>query len=389
MNHLKILLVLQSHFCDTLGMSKVHYDLKIAYEKMGCQVDTLSYDDLYPRGQSALSKIMGPLFTKKILKILKIKAKNYDVIDANFDCIPFPKSSFGFNGVLIFRSHGLQPLYREFEKKPPFSTVLNIEKSKKIKFKTRIGNIYRFLQKKSGNKELYDSIKYADFVHCLNNAEFDFLLNYGIPKNKLIVLPNGISDEFILKSANLKLKNKTNVISFVASWTLRKGISDLNAILNQVKLKASINEVKLLGGVEEKSNVESFFDVENRAYLNIKATYETKELPELLNNVKVGIFPSYIEGFGLAIVEQLACGVPVVAYKVPGPIDILNPLDPSLLIEAGDTVKFSEKVIEILNMSDAAYENLSNKCKLRAKDFLMSKIASDFIKVYEKTFVRI
>jgi glycosyltransferase involved in cell wall biosynthesis len=54
------------------------------------------------------------------------------------------------------------------------------------------------------------------------------------------------------------------------------------------------------------------------------------------------------------------------------------------LIEAGDTVKFSEKVVEILNLSDIAYEDLSNKCKLRAKDFLLSNIASDFIKVYNR-----
>lgn len=385
MNHLKILLVLQSPFCDTIGISKVHYDLKDAYEKMGHQVDTLSYNDLYPKGQSAVSKIMGPLFTTKIFKILKNNAKYYDVIDANYECIPFPKSSFDFKGILIYRSHGLQPLYREFEKKEPFRTILDIEKSKKIKFKTRLGNIYRYLQKNTGDKELFASIKYADVVHCLNKAEYEFLLNYGIDKNKLVVLPNGISDAFILKASNLECKAKTNVISFVASWTLRKGVTDLNTIVNQIKSETSINELKLLGGVEEKSKIESYFEIENRIYLNIIGTYKSIDLPTLLKNVKVGVFPSFIEGLPLSIVEQLAFGIPVVAYKVPGPIDILTPLDPSLLIDAGDTVKFSEKVVEILNMSDAQYEHLSNKCKLRAKDFLMSSIASDFIMVYKKT----
>jgi glycosyltransferase involved in cell wall biosynthesis len=384
MNYLKILLVLQSPFCNTLGISKVHYDLKNAYENMGHQVDTLSYEDIYPKGVNMVSTIIGPLFTKKILQILKIKAKNYDVIDANYECIPFPKESFGFNGVLIYRSHGLQPLYREFEKTTAFSRILDLEKTKKIKFKTRLGNIYRYLKKKTGNKELYDSIKYADVVHCLNNAEYEFLLNYGIPENKLIVLPNGISDGFILKAAELKLNTKNNIISFVASWTLRKGISDLNTIVNQIKSETSINELKLLGGVEEKSKIESYFETENRTDLNIIATYKSIELPTLLKNVKVGVFPSYIEGFGLAILEQLACGIPVVAYKVPGPIDILRPLDKSLLIDAGDTVKFSQKVVEILEMSDVDYEILSGKCKLRARDFLMSSIASSFIKVYEK-----
>ncbi|WP_372753015.1 glycosyltransferase family 4 protein [Mariniflexile sp.] len=385
MNHLKILFVLQSPFTDTLGMSKVHFDLKIAFENMGHRVDVLAFEDLYPKGQSAISKITSPLFTVKIFNRLKDIAKDYDVIDANFDCIPYPKASFHFKGLLVYRSHGLQPLYRKFEKKDPFNTVLTeFAKGKKIKFKTRLGNIYRSLQKKPGDKELYDSIKYADLVHCLNAEEHTFLLHKGISAEKMFVLPNGISDEFILKAGESATNTKANVISFVASWTIRKGITDLNAIVNQVKSAAPIEELKLLGGVEDPQKVASFFQTENRTLLHIIPRYKAMELPQLLNNTKVGMFPSYIEGFGLAIVEQLACGIPVVAYKVPGPKDILSDLDPTLLIAPGDKEKFSEKVIEILNMPDDAYQELSKKCKQRAKDFLMSRIASEFISLYKE-----
>ncbi len=383
MKPLKILFVLQSPFCDTLGISKVHFDLKHAFENMGHTVDTLAFEDLYPNGQSAMSKILGPLFTVKIFNRLKVIAKEYDIIDANFNCIPFTKESFNFKGLLVYRSHGLQPLYRDFENREPFKTIFeDFDKTQNIKFKTRIGNIYRFLQKKVGNKELYDSIKYADFVHCLNLEEYKFLLKKGIPRDKLFVLPNGISDEFILKAGEIDVNIKPNIMSFVASWTLRKGITDLNTIVNQVQSEVIIKELKLLGGVEETSKVESFFQMENRKLLNIIPKYKPMELCKLLNNAKVGIFPSYIEGFGLAIVEQLACGIPVVAYDVPGPKDILSELDATLLIEPGNKEKFSKKVVEILNMPDAAYQQFSNNCKKRAKDYQMSKIAGDFIERY-------
>lgn len=383
MKQLKILFVLQSPFCDNLGMSKVHFDLKKAYEKIGHQVDTLSYDDLYPNGQNSFSKIFGPLFTQKIFEKLKLIAKDYDVIDANFDCIPFSKSSFNFDGLLVYRSHGLQPLYRSFEKNDPFKTIIDdYEEGKKVKFKTRVGNLYRFLQKKVGDRELYDSIKYADIVHCLNYEEFNFLLNKGVPEKKMVVLPNGISDEFIFKAVGAENKSKSNIISFVASWTLRKGITDLNTLVNQVNKQAKIKELKLLGGVEERHTIESYFEADNHHLLNIIPRYQAMELPDFLNDSKVGIFPSYIEGFGLAIVEQLACGIPVVAYDVPGPKDILSELDTTLLIEAGNKQKFSDKVIEILTMPEDSYLDLSNKCKQRAKDYLMSKIASDFIDIY-------
>lgn len=383
MKYLKILFVLQSPFCDTLGMSKVHFDLKIAFEKMGHTVDTLAFEDLYPNGQSAISKIIGPLFTIKIFNILKIIAKDYDVIDANFDCVPFAKESFNFSGLLVYRSHGLQPLYRTFEEKGPLKSIFEeYAKVEKVKFKTRIGNIYRFLQKKTGDKELYDSIKHADLVHCLNFEEYKFLLSKGVSSQKMFVLPNGISDNFIKKAGESDLEIKSNVISFVASWTLRKGITDLNTIVDYIQDGAVVDEIKLLGGVEEISKVESFFHNKNRKILNIIPRYKALELPKLLNNSKVGIFPSYIEGFGLAIVEQLACGIPVVAYNVPGPKDILSEIDTTLLIEPGNKEGFSAKVIEILNMTDESYQELSNKCKDRAKYYMTSKIASDFIKLY-------
>ena len=51
MRKLKILLVLQYQFTDCYGVGKVHFDLKKEYEKLGHQVDTLSWTDLYPKGE--------------------------------------------------------------------------------------------------------------------------------------------------------------------------------------------------------------------------------------------------------------------------------------------------------------------------------------------------
>ena len=39
----------------------------------------------------------------------------------------------------------------------------------------------------------------------------------------------------------------------------------------------------------------------------------------------VFVFPSRTDTFGLVMIEALACGVPVAAYPVPGPIDIVGP----------------------------------------------------------------
>jgi glycosyltransferase involved in cell wall biosynthesis len=49
------------------------------------------------------------------------------------------------------------------------------------------------------------------------------------------------------------------------------------------------------------------------------------ELTQLLGGVDVLAFPSLTDTFGIAMIEALACGVPVAAFPVPGPIDVIEP----------------------------------------------------------------
>lgn len=383
MTKLKILLVMRHAWGNTMGIPKVFFDFKKEYEQIGHHVDTLSFYDLYPKGQNKLARIFGPTFPELILEYLKRNAYKYDVIDANFECVPYPKEAFNYNGLLLFRSHGLPQVYEIYEKLPPYKTVFD-EHYKNLKIKTRFGNIYRSLDRKVGLKELNASIEYADIVHALNTHEYNFLLEDGVPREKLITLPNGLQDDYILEANMSKVVNKKNCISFLASWTHRKGIMELNQILNEINSELPLMELHLLGGDQPKELVLNQFEENNYSKLKITPKFEQDELITLLSNSKVGIFPSYVEGFGLAVVEQLACGIPVVAYNVPGPADILEPLDPSLLIESGNTKALCNKVIEILNMPDDDYKKLAIRCKERAKFYSMAKVAGSFLDVYKK-----
>jgi glycosyltransferase involved in cell wall biosynthesis len=49
------------------------------------------------------------------------------------------------------------------------------------------------------------------------------------------------------------------------------------------------------------------------------------ELAALLCGADVLVFPSLTDTFGLVMIEALACGVPVAAFPVPGPVDVIEP----------------------------------------------------------------
>jgi len=50
-----------------------------------------------------------------------------------------------------------------------------------------------------------------------------------------------------------------------------------------------------------------------------------EKLAEQYANADVFVFPSKTDTFGLVILEAMACGTPVAAYPVPGPVDVVTP----------------------------------------------------------------
>jgi len=117
--------------------------------------------------------------------------------------------------------------------------------------------------------------------------------------------------------------------------------------------------------------------------IRILPTFDREELPSLLSPCGVGLFPSYIEGFGLAVLEQLACGIPTIAYDASGPRQILKSLADICLVPVGNTGVMADRAVEILRLSPGEYGTLSARCRSIAEQFRWDKIAADTIDHYK------
>ena len=98
-----------------------------------------------------------------------------------------------------------------------------------------------------------------------------------------------------------------------------------------------------VGRVSVEKNLEAFLDLDlpgekwivggGPALKQMKALYpdvtffgakEMKDLPEIYSKADVFVFPSRTDTFGLVLLEAMACGLPVAAYPVTGPIDVVG-----------------------------------------------------------------
>jgi glycosyltransferase involved in cell wall biosynthesis len=90
------------------------------------------------------------------------------------------------------------------------------------------------------------------------------------------------------------------------------------------------------------------------------------------------------------VIEQLAAGIPTIAYDVPGPRHIFAGLaSTQFLVPAGDTKAMAERAMQILQMNENDYAALSVKCRQIADGFRWEKIAGDTIRDYRESLAHV
>ena len=81
-----------------------------------------------------------------------------------------------------------------------------------------------------------------------------------------------------------------------------------------------------------------------------------EDVPDLLGWADVAILPSLDESFGLAAVEAMACGVPLVASRVHGIPEIVNSENIGLLVPPADPPALAEAILSLLRDKTRAGE---------------------------------
>jgi glycosyltransferase involved in cell wall biosynthesis len=88
-------------------------------------------------------------------------------------------------------------------------------------------------------------------------------------------------------------------------------------------------------------------------------------LVEILNSADVFLIPSQSESFGLAALEAMACGLPVVSSSVGGLPELIRHNETGFIAEIGDVDRMAKYVIELLS-NERKYKLFSENSRNRA-----------------------
>ena len=184
----------------------------------------------------------------------------------------------------------------------------------------------------------------------------------NIREEKVIVLLNGIPlNDFVVPDKSriekvrkrLGIKQESNVIGTVARLREEKGVKYL--IQSAVKiLDAFQDAVFLIAGDGPLRN--ELVDLTKKLGLENKVVFAgfCEDIPSILSIINIFAVPSISEGLGIAVLEAMAMGKPIVATSVGGIIEILRDGETGLLIPPKDPSIMADKIIYLINNKNEA-----------------------------------
>ena len=106
-----------------------------------------------------------------------------------------------------------------------------------------------------------------------------------------------------------------------------------------------------------------------------------RDIENLLKNADVFVFPSYREGLPVSLMEAMASGIPMVASRVRGNVDLIEDGVNGFLCDPDDAEDFAKKITLLLNDSQTT-ERFCEENKERIKKFEQKAILEEIRKIY-------
>jgi glycosyltransferase involved in cell wall biosynthesis len=216
--------------------------------------------------------------------------------------------------------------------------------------------------------------KRADRIISVSSVTQKELVKAGISENRISLSSNGVDIDYFEKIQ--KAETEYDGV-FLGRLNYSKGLADLVEIWKNVCRE--IPEARLAivgGGNEEMKNFAEKKISDNGLEKNIKLLgfLEDEKAHLILKSGKIFLFPSHEEGWGIAIAEAMACGLPVVSWDLPVYTEVFG--NQTLQIGENDISLFSRKVVELLQNAPLR-RDLGAKGKEYIKKYSWDEVAKN------------
>jgi glycosyltransferase involved in cell wall biosynthesis len=224
----------------------------------------------------------------------------------------------------------------------------------------------------------------------------------GVPDERIVAIPNGVNlarfsegkprgevrqalglpeDAYLFLSVarNHPKKNQVAIIEAGAvmkdrqpnsDWAVAIAGKDTSALMPRVQelgLEGKVHLIEEIGGQGEGED----------------GDFPSRALVDLYRSADVFVFPSLLETFGIAIVEAMAAGLPVIVGDSPGCRDIVQHGRYGLMVPPKDISALADAMERVMN-DQAEAARLRKLSAARAKEYDWDGVVDRYLAAYER-----
>ena len=239
------------------------------------------------------------------------------------------------------------------------------------------------------------AIRQASLIITVSEAVKKELMELLSCTKNIKVIHNAVSPNFRKLSEERKVRGKQllkklgvsgRYILFVGTLEKRKNILGLlRAFVRLKQLTKKFQELKLvLVGNQGYGFVEisAYLDRHQLSDSIILTNYVREdELITLYNLAELFVYPSLYEGFGIPLLEAMACGVPIIANDIPSTREVVN--NAAVLVNSNDEETFARTMLKVLENKNLRDE-LIFKSVERVREFSWDINARKHLEAYKE-----
>ena len=227
-------------------------------------------------------------------------------------------------------------------------------------------------------------IQQADAIIAVSNSTKNDLIDLlNIEASKIRVIAEGVDNKFQptdnqMELARVKKRYRLpeKFLLFLGTLEPRKNIESVISAFNQL----STDHYLVIGGGDGwKSKTIKELTAKNDK-IKIIGYVKEEDKRGLYSLADIFVYPSYYEGFGLPLIEAMACGVPVIAGSNSSQVEVVN--GAGLLVDPYN-IKEIKQAIEFILKDKALRDKLIKNGLARAKEYNWQQTAQETLEVFE------
>ncbi len=331
------ILILSHHGREVPGGALLADDaLARALTALGHTAELLAFDDILPGWVRGTWRLL--LFPwAAALTFLRRRREGWDVIESTAGDAWLLRRLARLAGVrrplLSVRTHGLE--HRRAE----------LDRQRRLRENRAAGPLTRLYHDRWRLWEVADDLRAGDAVFLLNREDEEWAVEHmGLAPDRIHVLPNGVPDGLLALPEPAAGPDRPFRLLFLGAWSPHKGADLLPEIVRRLFARDPRLHLTCAGTGSPAGEVLAAFAPIDRGRVRVVPRYERSELPDLLAEHGVFLFPSPAEGSSLALLEAMAGALVPVVTHTGSAVDLIIPGENGFLVAAGDAAGFASAV---------------------------------------------